>query len=362
MKKKILLICTMDFAIGYGIAKFVLDSAEELKKLGNDISILAPNNVEMPIKEVLKKQGITLKDKMERRKTIHYFFRLIKFIKKEKFDIVHVHGNSNTMAIELLAAQIAGCKVRISHAHNTRTNNIVLHRLLSPFFKEAVTNRFACGIDAGNWLYSDKDFYVVNNGIDFNKYKFNNEKRKEVRNSLGISKNDILIGHVGSFNYQKNQKFLIDVISELGQQYKLLFLGDGEERKKVQEIVKTRNISNRVIFMGNVSDVSKYLNAIDIFTLPSHFEGLPFSLIEAKASGLPCILSDKISKEADLASMIYFLSIENPVKWKNKIIELSEERVNRSSNSKNSIEELSNKGYSIKQNIVEMNNRYDLLI
>lgn len=362
MKKKILLICTINLGIGDGISKFVLDSAKELRKLGNDVTILTSNNVDILIKEDLKKQGIALKDKMRRNSTLQYFINLIKVIREERYDIVHVHGNSNTMSIELVAAQIAGCKVRISHGHNTKTDNIVLHRILTPFFKESVTSRFACGVEAGNWLYHNKDFYIVNNGIDLENYKFNVEKRKVVRRSLGIGEGDILIGHVGSFNYQKNQKFLLDVIFKLGRKYKLLFLGDGDERKKVQKMVNERNISDRVMFMGNVSDVLDYLNAMDIFVLPSHFEGLPFSLIEAKATGLPCILSDKISREANLASMIYFLSIEDSAEWCDKIREISKERIDRVDSSNKSITELSFKGYDIKENMIKMNKKYDSLL
>lgn len=359
--KKILLINTVILGDN-GISTFVIQSAKILSELGNSVTVVATNKVDEKRKNELEENNVKLLDDFNRSNVLRYFQRLLMLIKHEKYDIVHVHGNSNTMAIELVAAQLGGCKVRIAHSHNTTSDHMVVHRLLSPFFKESVTGRFACGKNAGKWLYNNDDFYVVNNGVDFSKYKFDEEKRYLVRRELKINDDDILLGHVGYFNIQKNQEFLVDVLVMLDDRYKIIFLGDGTLRQNVEKIALDRGISDRIIFMGNVANVSQYLNAMDIFVLPSRFEGLPFSLIEAKASGLPCVISDNISEEANLASEISFLSISKPEVWKEKIISITKGISNRNIAAECAKAQLSDNGYDMYKNISDMNAVYDRLI
>ena len=155
-------------------------------------------------------------------------------IKHEKYDIVHVHGNSNTMAIELVCEpRLGGCKVRIAHSHNTTSDHMkVFHKILSPLFKESVTGCFACGVDAGKWLYPDKEFYVVNNGADSDTYVFSEKMRKSTRVKLNIKDEEILLGHIGGFNFQKNQELLVDVMALLDSRFKLLFLREMENLER----------------------------------------------------------------------------------------------------------------------------------
>ena len=359
--KKILLINTVILSDN-GISTFVIQSAKILSELGNSVTVVATNKVDEKRKNELEENNVKLLDDFNRSNVLRYFQRLLMLIKHEKYDIVHVHGNSNTMAIELVAAQIGGCKVRIAHSHNTTSDHMKVHKILSPLFKESVTGCFACGVDAGKWLYPDKEFYVVNNGVDSDTYVFSEKMRKSTRVKLNIKDEEILLGHIGGFNFQKNQEFLVDVMALLDSRFKLLFLGDGEFRKTVEQKAVKKGVSDRIIFMGNVSNVPKYLSAMDIFVLPSHFEGLPFSLIEAKSSGLPCLLSDKISREADLASGISFLSIENPIIWKEKVIEVADIKVDRISATQLAKKELSANGYNSYRNISDMDAMYNKLL
>lgn len=131
--KKILLISTTDLSDN-GISTFIMQSSKVLSVLGNKVTVVAKNRVDSKRKVELEENNIILLDEFNRSNLFQYFERLIKVIRHEKYDIVHVHGNSNTMAIELLAAQVAGCKVRIAHSHNTTSDHMVVHRLLSPFF------------------------------------------------------------------------------------------------------------------------------------------------------------------------------------------------------------------------------------
>ena len=155
--KKILLINTVILSDN-GISTFVIQSAKILSELGNSVTVVATNKVDEKRKNELEENNVKLLDDFNRSNVLRYFQRLLMLIKHEKYDIVHVHGNSNTMAIELVATQLGGCKVRIAHSHNTTSDHMKVHKILSPLFKESVTGCFACGVDAGKWLYPDKSF------------------------------------------------------------------------------------------------------------------------------------------------------------------------------------------------------------
>ncbi|HEM4403748.1 TPA: glycosyltransferase family 1 protein, partial [Streptococcus suis] len=343
MEKKILLISTVPLASN-GISTFVIESSKILSGFGNDVTILTINSVDEKRRKEIIDNNVNLLEGYNRQNILEYFFKVVQLIKKDKYDLVHVHGNSNTMSIELLAAKLAGCKVRIAHSHNTKTNHSKLHKILAPLFRSSITGRFACGMAAGRWLYQEQDFYVINNGVEFSKYGFNKSIRDSIREELNLKEVDILLGHIGGFNYQKNQEFLLDILPLLDERFKLIFLGDGEYFDTVQRKSHELGLSDRVFFKGSVNDVTSFLNALDIFVLPSRFEGLPFSLIEAKSAGLPCLISDRISKEANLAEGIYFLSIDDILLWKNSILKISSKPINRELASEIAIRELTEQG------------------
>ena len=128
---------------------------------------------------------------------------LRRYIAKEKIDIVHVHGSSAIMSVELLAAKLAGCKVRIAHSHNTTCENKKVDQMLRPLFNKLYTERFACGQEAGKWMFGTQSFMVIPNGRSLQKYEYNSEKRVQYRNKLNVPANAFIIGHVGRFNDQK---------------------------------------------------------------------------------------------------------------------------------------------------------------
>lgn len=290
-----------------------------------------------------------------------YFCKILNLCRKEKYDIVHIHGNSANMAIELFAVTLGGVKVRIAHSHNTATMHPFMHNLLWPMFSKLCTTRLACGEDAGKWLYRDKNFTVLNNGIQTKDYAFSEEKRNTVRKELGIQDDEILLGHVGNFIEQKNHSFLIDIFSEVHSEnpkFKLLLISDGMLMPIIKDKVYSLGLDDAVIFLGKTLKVSEYLQGMDLFLLPSLHEGLPVVLVEAQAAGLICAVSNTVAKEADLTETSVFLSINSTAPWAEAVKKLGYKKRNREEDSTNNIALIKEKGYDIEQNADKLRQIY----
>lgn len=289
-----------------------------------------------------------------------YWFGLYQLIKREKYDIVHIHGNSHTVTIELSAAFMAGCGVRMVHAHTTTCKYAMAHKLLSPLFNLLCTHGLACGNDAGHFMFGEKPFVVVNNGVDTEKFAFNLEKKISVRKELGWIDNPI-IGHVGYFKEVKNQSFIVDIFDNLYKKkntYRLILIGDGPLRSQVKKKVLDLGLSDVVCFTGNIDNVNEYLNAIDLIVMPSLFEGLPLSLIEQQASGLQCVVSETITREVDKTGNLLFLPLSQSAKeWAEKIDSYKDE-FTREERSLRAVESIRVAGYSIKEEARKLRSYY----
>lgn len=295
-----------------GISTFIINNAKLMAtKPEVKIDILAPNDVDSDIKKELQSANVGLFVLYGRNsKPLHYFSSLISLLRKSNYDAIHVNGSSTIMAIELAAAFFAGVKIRIAHSHNTVTEHKKLNRLLRVPFEIFVNRRIACNNAAGKWLFRNKHFDIIDNGILLENYHYNQNDRTEIRKSFKLNKNDILLGDIGKFNYQKNQSFLLEVLKQLPKKYKLILIGNGPDFKDVLLKANVLGLRDRVIFTGVVNDVQRYLSAMDTFVLPSRFEGQPFVVIEAAANGLPIIVSDHVSEEINITNSFTFLPLE----------------------------------------------------
>ena len=209
------------------------------------------------------------------------------------------------------------------------------------------THLLACSEQAGKWMYGNCSFCVMNNAIDAKEYRFNPYKREKVRNDFHVKNNEILIGHVGRFNYSKNQFFLIDIFQKVQKKIpaKLILVGDGELRKQIEKKVQNSNLADRVIFTGVRSDVANLMQAMDVFVFPSNYEGLPVTLIEAQASGLPCLISDKVSMECKITDYVQQIDLTKSIEqWAEFAIRAS--KIKR----KDTFEEIKKAGFDIKEN------------
>lgn len=352
---KVLMINTINLEKN-GVTTFILNSGKSLRKENVDITIAATNPLSKDINNFLRENHISYIKLPNRKKSqIKYIHYLVKIFKQNDYDVVHIHGNSTTMAIELFAAKIAHIPVRVAHSHNTLTEHPVINKVLRPFFNISVNGRVACNKEAGKWLFKNKPFLVIRNGIFFNKYTFALAKREKFRRKFNLKKTDILLGHVGFFNYQKNQEFFIDLMKQLDENYKLLLIGEGDLYKKFLHTIKKEKLEKRIITVGAVPNVSDYLAAMDIFLLPSRFEGQPFVIIEALASGLPCIISDKVPREIDITNNCNFVPLET-IDWVSSVKTVKIE--DRSLRSITNQKKLKQKGYDASDNGLVLKDYY----
>lgn len=279
--------------------------------------------------------GITLIPHYSR--LLKYHRALYKAFRKRKYKIVHAHVS--TMSVfPLFAAWRAGVPVRICHNHTTaywrEGIKALLMYILRPFNKIFATDYFACGETAGRWMYGNRCFdsgkvTVMPNAIDTEKFVYDPEARSSLRKELGIPQDAFVVGHIGRFMYQKNHDFLIDIFAELLKDKpdaKLLLIGEGKLMEQIQEKVRGLGIEEGVTFTGVRSDVNKLYSVMDVFCLPSFYEGMPVVAWEAQANGLTCIFSDKVSKEARRGNNSCFLNLtQGPQEWASVLLK-SEKR------------------------------------
>ena len=221
-------------------------------------------------------------------------------------------------------------------------------------FYHLYTDALACGQDAGMWLYSGKQFQVLRNGRDVEKYKFDPAVRERMRKKYDL-KDELVIGHVGGFVEQKNHKFLISVFREVLKDKpdaRLFLVGDGILRREIEDSAK--DLDDRVVFVGNTDHVEDYLQMMDAMLLPSIFEGLPLVAIEWQINGLPSIISRVVTQDCIFSHLVIFKDIkEGAALWAREIVILSD-FCNRENDSKEAINKAKQNGFDIKSNAIKL--------
>lgn len=254
------------------------------------------------------------------------------FFKKNKYDVVHVHsGSISILGIFAHYAKKNGVKKVVVHSHCSieafTFKNKMLRTVFGYWMKGNVDVYCACSNLAAKAKFTDdiskNKVVILKNGIDLDKFKYNESIRNSVRTNLGIDNSCFVVGHVGRFSYQKNHEFLIDVFCELLKHRKdarLLLIGSGELYDEIVAKVNSLSIEEKVIFIGNVNNVNEYYQAMDCFVLPSRYEGLPIVGIEAQASGLPCFFANTITRELEITNLAKYLSLnDHPVVWADSV-------------------------------------------
>lgn len=249
------------------------------------------------------------------------------FAEHPEYRIVHSHLDCMS-AIPLKAAKKHGVPVRIAHAHSSRQDRDLKYPL-KLLFKRGIakqaTQLFACGREAGKWMFGTDDFHVLNNAIDAERYRFDPKVRQEVRSELGIPADALVAGHVGRFMAPKNHGFLLRIFAELPDHARLLLVGDGVLRANIEQQAKVLGIRDRIIFTGVRTDVDRMLQAMDVFLMPSLFEGLPVSIMEAQAAGLPCLISDKVPIECKKTELVTQIPLDaSPAEWAKAVASAAE--------------------------------------
>lgn len=242
------------------------------------------------------------------------------FLKNHKYDIIHIHGNALIYMTALKYAKKFGIKCRIMHSHNIDTKVPVyriVHKWNKLFIKNWATDYFACSTAAGEWMFNS-DFILKNNAVDTTKFSPDDRIKADIRQELGIE-DKFVIGHIGRFIGAKNHPFLIKIFNEYHKKNPdsvLLLIGSGSLEDSVRNLVKDYKLENAVKFLGVRNDMYRVLQSFDVMLFPSIHEGLPVSIVEAQAAGVPCIISSNITKEVVLSPLVKQVNLEDSIdKW-----------------------------------------------
>lgn len=311
---RVLNIITTSMVPFGGLTTVSMNYFRAIDKKNFEIDFAASNQIDQQLLVELHANNSEYHKLPQRKDLVLYVYKLYKICKK--YDVVHIHANSATAVIELLAAMIAGVSKRIVHIHTSSCDHKIAHTILYPLFKLLYTDAIAVSKKAGDWIF--KDYKVLRNGINTAKYAFSNEDRIRVRKEYNIPYNAIVLGHVGKIYKPKNHEFLIDVFKKYSETHNntyLLLVGDGDLRKSIQEKVNSLDLNDKVVFTGMQTPISEFLSAMDIFVFPSLWEGMPLSLIEAQASGLKCISSNTIDSNSNVTGEVVRLPINDVNLW-----------------------------------------------
>lgn len=257
--------------------------------------------------------------------------------RKQLADLIHSEGyervlriTSNTMGfMDLEVAKHAGAAVCCARSSNASDGDSMKAKLLH-YFGRFMYSRFvdvkvapsdlAARYTFGNRSYERGEVNILHNGVDLNVFKYHPESRIKIREKFAVASNIKLIGHVGRFEKQKNHMFLLEVFQKIHQTDKntrLLLVGKGSLEKKIRARATELGILDVIVFAGVRSDVPQLLSAMDVFVFPSFYEGMPNTVIEAQATGLPCVISDAITKEANITGIVKYLPLESADHWAN---------------------------------------------
>lgn len=341
-----------------GIERFLINVCRNIDRKKFDISIMTFKGNEVCNQKELEELGIKFISITHRRKNYIRFLKELKEVYlSNDFDYIHFNLVNYKCPERILYAKKYSKAKIIIHSHNASLKNFELtHEIGKILLKNINCVRFACGKEAGNFLFDDKEFIVINNGLEIDSLKFSVENRNKIRKELNIQDNEVVIGLVAKFEEQKNHNFLIDVFYEyqhLNSKGKLVLVGEGSLLDEMKSKVKILNLQDKVLFLGKRDDTDKIYSAIDVFVMPSWFEGLSISIVEAQVNGLKCYTSTNVDRESDVSGNVEFLSLDKGAKyWAEKILE------NDNSRDEQALEKIPDK-FKIEETIKVLTNIYE---
>lgn len=255
-----------------GVTSQVINYATNLDKNKFQVAIAAGEPYDIGYEKACQENNIELCKLPQKQKNAYMYYKTIySFLKKKKPDIVHVHGSSTLIAVELFTAMLAGVPVRISHSHNTTCSHPLLHKTLKPFLKVVSNCYLACGELAGKWMYGDGAFKVIPNAFETEAFALNSETRLSIRKKLEVGDN-LVIGHIGKFNNQKNQNYLIRAFEKLSYEDDkaiLLLVGNGPDLEEIRNQAQHTACADRIIFWGATENPEYLYSAMDVFAFLS---------------------------------------------------------------------------------------------
>ncbi|MBR2477091.1 MAG: glycosyltransferase family 1 protein [Clostridia bacterium] len=284
---------------------------------------------------------------------IKNFNDIRKLVKREKYKYVLRTSQNSLSALELFAAKLGGAKVRVYRSSNSSINTAkenIFHKLFGFMTRIFPNVRIAPSTEAAEFMFGKKcvkrgKAHLLHNGLDVSQFRFDPETRDAVKEQFDLE-GKLVVGHVGRFNVQKNHGFLIDVFKEVSLKCEnavLMLVGVGELEQEIRKKVSALGLDDKVIFMGRRSDVPRLLSAFDLMLMPSLYEGMPNVVIEAQATGLPCVISDTITPEADITGLVSYMPLSAATDtWADKVLETVEKTAR-----KDTSEQFEKEGYEL---------------
>ncbi len=271
-------------------------------------------------------------------------------VKDNKYDTVLKLGENSLAVMDLIAAKLGGARQLIVRSCNAPTGLSLKARCVHAFFRPLLnlvtTIKLAPSQLAAEYMFGKcKDVRLIHNGVDLDIFRFDSQARNEIRKEFGVEGKTV-VGHVGRFHPQKNHRYLLEVFRQIHKQRNdavLLLVGTGILEGQIRSLIMEMNLPDNVIFAGQRFDIPSLLSAMDVFVFPSLFEGMPNTVIEAQATGLPCVIADTITREANITNLVHYLPLsDSPELWAEKALSLlSEERKDTSG-------DFTKHGYNIK--------------
>ncbi len=312
--------------------------------------------------EILKLGAKVYKIPNVKKNPVGYYKTLKNIIIKNSYEIIHINMLSVANILPVFAARRAKVKHIIVHSHNTNTPQGLLRKLLDRLNKRIVlkyaTDLFACSEIAGNWMFGkEPTVKIIHNAVEVEKFKFNQNIRNQMRKKMKIEDN-FVIGHVGRFSEQKNHELLIEIFkrfSKDNQNATLLMIGEGELKSQIKEKVKKYGLQDKTVFLEPVGNVNDYFQAMDLFLLPSKFEGLPVVAVEAETNGLPVITSNTVSRELPIKELTSYCPLDDIEYWNSQMIQNKIQRKDRTI-------DITLANYNIKEEVKKLEKIYETMI
>lgn len=363
MSKIVKILClSTNGILSDGITSWMKTIFSAMDLNGFEVTTTAFVGCSLDIVESVRQCGINVEIVPNRKSdTLNYMRAIRNLLETGHFDIVHVCCNSATAAFEISEAKRCGVAMRIAHSHNTMCTHRFANSLLDLFFQKGITDRFACGVDAGKWLFGSKQFTVIPNGKNLSQFSYSSKVREVVRSELGFSDDESVFGHVGSFNKQKNHEKLLAIFIELyrrNSHSRLVLVGEGPKLSEIKNKVELLGIENAVSFLGRRDDVPRLLNAMDCMVFPSLYEGFPNVVLEWQLNGLPVVMSETITDECAITPLVSQVSLNaSAAIWADAIEDALKGR-NRALDSASGVNSARTAGYDIRDNAAMLRRLY----
>lgn len=345
-----------------GTETFMMNILRNIDKSKFHIDFLVFSKESSSYSQEAEALGSTIYRLPDRRCGIKYYYRLNIFFRQKanNYHVIHFCGGNVSSIAPVYFANKYHIPIRIIHSHSSSCDgfhNKVFHSINRLLLPKLSTHFFACSTKAASFFFRNHKCTIIKNGIDVRKYAYSKERRQLFRSNYNIAKETHVIGHIGRFETVKNHNMILDIFRSYHILYPdslLVLVGSGTLFKEVKAKVNGMGLSDKVLFLGERNDIPEILCSMDCFLMPSLYEGLPFVLIEAQTSGVPCIVSDTINQDVKIIPYLCFLSLKEHVNtWTETINEVITDRKRV-----DAVRYVSNAGYDILSTVKYLESTY----